>query len=88
MTAFNRTLVIALSASSLFLTGCSVFSKGPKKPKESKAIASQVEEEFKQRWIEKRAAELMTRGVAPDIARGQAIEEFRLNYSYTTAAGK
>ena len=58
------------------------------KPKESKAIASQVEEEFKQRWIEKRAAELMTRGVAPDIARGQAIEEFRLNYSYTTAAGK
>lgn len=88
MTVFNRTLVIALAASFLVLTGCNVFSKGPKEPKESKAIAGQVEEEFKQRWIEKRAAELMTRGVAPDIARGQAIEEFCLNYSYTTAAGK
>lgn len=88
MTAFRRTLVIALSVVALCLSGCSYFSKGPKKPKESKAIASQVEEEFKQRWIEKRAAELMTRGVSPDIARGQAIEEFRLNYSYTTAAGK
>lgn len=88
MTAFHRTLIAALAATTLCLTGCSYFSKGPKKPKESKAIASQVEEEFKQRWIEKRAAELMTRGVSPDIARGQAIEEFRLNYSYTTAAGK
>ena len=88
MTAFNRTLVIALSAATLCLTGCNMFKKGPKKPKESKAIASQVEEDFKQRWIEKRAVDLMTRGISPDIARTQAIEEFRLNYSYTTAAGK
>ena len=88
MTASRRTLVLALSVVALCLTGCSYFSKGPKKPKESKAIASQVDEEFKQRWIEKRASELMTRGVSPDIARGQAIEEFRLNYGYTSAAGK
>ena len=87
MTAFNRIALVILAASSLCLAGC-LFSKKSGKPKESKAIASQVDEEFKQRWIEKRAGELMTRGVSPDIARGQAIEEFRLNYGYTSAAGK
>lgn len=87
MTAFNRTALVILALTSLCLAGC-LFSKKPKKPKENKAIASQVDEEFKQRWIEKRAAELMARAVSPDIARGQAIEEFRLNYGYTSAAGK
>jgi len=87
MTAFNRIALVVFAATSLCLAGC-LFSKKPRKPKESKAIASQVDEEFKQRWIEKRTAELMTRGVSPDIARGQAIEEFRLNYGYTSAAGK
>ena len=87
MTALNRLFLIALAALSLCLVGCLGFRKN-RKPKESKAIASEVEESFKQRWIEKRGAELMARGISPDIARAQAIEEFRLNYGYTSAAGK
>lgn len=87
MTAFNRTVLLVLVVASLGLAGCNIL-KRDKKPKENKAIAGQVEEEFKQRWIEKRGAELMARGISPDIARGQAIEEFRLNYGYTSAAGK
>ena len=84
----KRVLLCSLVLTAVCLTGCLGFGSKNKKPKESKAIASQVDEEFKQRWIEKRAGELMTRGVSPDIARGQAIEEFRLNYGYTSAAGK
>ena len=87
MTAFNRTVLLSLAVTSLCLAGCLGVKKA-KKPKENKAIAAQVEEAFKQRWIEKRGAELMTHGISPDIARGQAIEEFRLNYVYTSAAGK
>jgi hypothetical protein len=87
MKPLHRTLVFTLVLATLCLTGC-LGTKKPKKPKESKAIASEVEESFKQRWIEKRGAELMARGISPDIARGQAIEEFRLNYGYTGAAGR
>ena len=87
MPAMKRCLLFVLALSSLCLAGC-LGSKKDKKPKPSSAIASEVEENFKQRWIEKRGADLMTRGVSPDIARAQAIEEFKLNYGYTNAAHK
>lgn len=83
----KRVLLCTLVLTSVSLTGCLGFG-GKNKPKESKAIASEVEEEFKQRWIEKRGAALMAQGISPDIARAQAIEEFRLNYGYTRAANK
>lgn len=67
------------------LTSCSHASK---KPKENPAVASEIEETFKQRWVEKRAGELMAQGLRPDLARQQAIEEFRDRYGYTHAAGK
>ena len=57
-----------------------------KKPKVDTNVSLQVEEAFKQRWIEKRGAELMAGGLAPDIARSRAIEEFRERYEYTAAA--
>lgn len=88
MSATKRALLCSLVVTSVCLTGCLGFGAKTKKPKESKAIASEVEEEFKQRWIEKRGAALMAQGVSPDVARGQAIEEFRLNYGYTNAANK
>ena len=74
-------LVLALSS------GC-LFSKKSAKPKESTAIASEVEEGFRQRWVEKRAAELVAQGAVTDAARTQAIGEFRERFSYTRAAQK
>lgn len=84
----KRALLCSLVLTMVCLTGCLGFGSKNKKPKESNAIATEVEEEFKQRWIEKRGAELMAKGISPDIARAQAIEEFRLNYGYTSVAGK
>jgi D-tyrosyl-tRNA(Tyr) deacylase len=65
------------------LAGC---KHGPSKPKENPAVATEIEESFKQRWVEKRAGELMALGLRPDLARQQAIDEFRVRYGYTHAA--
>ena len=59
-----------------------------KKPKENPAIATEVEEGFKQRWIEKRGADLIALGLRADIARQQAIDEFHARFGYTHAADK
>jgi outer membrane biogenesis lipoprotein LolB len=59
-----------------------------KKPKENPAYASEVEQTFKQRWVEKRAAELMALGLRPDLARQQALEEYSVRFRYTHAADK
>lgn len=88
MSAMKRALICSLVLTSLCLTGCLGFGSKNSKPKPSKAIATEVEEEFKQRWIEKRGAALMAKGISPDVARAQAIEEFKLNYGYTNAANK
>ena len=52
----------------------SACSHSKKKPKENPAYASEVEEGFKQRWVEKRASELMALGLRPDLARQQALD--------------
>lgn len=67
--------------------GC-FFAKKGSKPKESTAIAREVEETFRQRWIEKRGAELVGRGMAPDLARAQAIEEFKAQYNFPSAPAR
>jgi hypothetical protein len=79
----KRIATLLLACSTLLIAGC--FSWG-KKPKVDQHISVQVEETFKQRWIERRGSELMKQGVAPDTARSQAIEEFRQKYEFTTAA--
>ena len=85
----KRPLLFLLLPFLAFLAGSShAKTDKPKKPKENPAIASQVEEEFKQRWIEKRGAELMALGLRPDLARQQAIDEFNDRYGFTHAAGK
>ena len=83
----KRPLLFLLVPSLALFAGCS-HSKTPKKPKENPAIASEVEEGFKQRWIEKRGAELMALGLRPDLARQQAIDEFHDRFGYTHAAEK
>jgi len=76
---FCLILPLALSAS------C---SHSPKKPKENPALATEVEEGFMQRWIEKRGADLMAMGLRADVARQQAIDEFHARFGYTHAANK
>jgi hypothetical protein len=79
-------IVVALIGLGLS-AGCLSSRKNPK-PKETQAIAAELEESFRQRWIEKRAAELSGRGLAPDLARAQAIEEFKAKYNFPTAGSK
>jgi PBP1b-binding outer membrane lipoprotein LpoB len=73
-------LIAALSA------GCSTFKKSA--PKESSAPAAETEQLLRQRWVDKRAAELVAQGVADAAARTQALAEFRERYGFTGAAQK
>ena len=71
-------LVAALSLAS----GCGMFSKKKTGPKETPAIASDVEETFRRRWMDKRVGELTAQGITPDTARTQADKEFRDRYAF------
>lgn len=79
----KRSLIFLLLLPLALLAGC---KHNPKKPKDNPAIASEIEEGFKQRWVEKRAADLMALGLRPDLSRQQAIDEFRERFGYTHAA--
>jgi hypothetical protein len=84
----KRSLIFLLLLPLALLAGCE-HSKKPKKPKdpaEDPAVATEIEESFKQRWVEKRSAELIALGERPDLARQQALDEFKLHYGYTHAA--
>ena len=70
------TILIGLSA-----TGCNLFKKN-KKPKENPAIASEVEEGFRQRWVDRRTGELVGTGTDATTARSKAEAEFRERYPY------
>lgn len=79
----TKPLLIALSAALLALsTGCGLFSKKERKPKESSAIAGEVEETFRRRWLDKRTAELTAQGTAAETARAQAEAEFRERFAF------
>ncbi len=75
---FLPVLVIIVLTSA---NGCSVFKKS-KKPKENPAIAAETEGDLRQRWIERRTAELVAQGTAAEAAREKAAAEFRDAYPY------
>jgi|GEM_PF-243770 len=82
------TLIVCLSAVALIsLTGCNFFRKN-KKPKEDSRLALQVEGEFRDRWIEKRTAELTAQGTDAATAQQQAAREFRERYPYIRAGAE
>lgn len=78
-------LLLALAAFALQATGC-LFSKKPKTAKENAAISADVEESFRKRWVDKRAAEIVAKGTAADAARTLAEAEFRERFGFTRAA--
>ena len=82
--AFLFTLCIA---SLCWSSGC-LFSKKGTRAKESSAISADVEESFRRRWVDKRAAELTTQDTAADVARTKAEAEFRERYGFTGAGKK
>lgn len=84
----TKLTVHALLAASLLLTTGCVFSKKKDSAKEGSAISGDVESIFRQRWIDKRVAEITAQGTAPAAARQQAEQEFRERYQFGTAAAK
>jgi hypothetical protein len=84
----NRFPLICISLLSLtMVTGC-FFAKKDAKPKENPAIAAETDADFRQRWVDKRTTELVAEGLTPIAARAQAVDEFKVRYSYTAAAQK
>ncbi|HYD83474.1 MAG TPA: hypothetical protein VEA63_05465, partial [Opitutus sp.] len=69
--------------------GCNVFRKS-KKPKANPNIAAEVETNFRERWMERRVAELTAQGTDPAAAREQAAIDFREKFPHlkTVSGGK
>ncbi len=82
-----RSSTLALCAL-LLCSGCHLFRKKPPpdRAKPSSHVATEVEVEFRQRWMDKRVGELTGQGMTQDAARAQALAEFRAKYSATKAA--
>lgn len=78
----TKPLLLAALAAVLALSSGCLFSKKSGRSKESNAIASEVEETYRKRWVDKRASELMAQGVAADAARAQADQEFNEKYGF------
>ena len=73
-------------AAALAVAGSACRSPKTKAPKENPNMALELEGNFKQRWIDKRAAELTATGTETTAARTQAEKEFRESFSYLRAA--
>ncbi len=84
----TKALFLTVSLTTLaFSSGC-LFAKKSDRPKENTAIAADVEESFRRRWVEKRTAELTAAGATGEAAQTQAAAEFRERYGFTRAGGK
>ena len=82
---FNMIKALSFSlciAALLCSSGC-LFSRKSDRAKESSAIAADVEESFRRRWVEKRAAEIAAQGTAADAARTRAEAEFRERFDFS-----
>lgn len=80
-----KRIVLALLVLTALVAGCS----SSKKAKPSPYVATEVEEEFRQRWIAKRMGEITAEtGADARDARKQASQEFRQRFTHTTVAKK
>ena len=88
----KRLYAVSIAAFALLGAGCALWpfsNKGPQPkhdPDLDPHVSTQVEMEFRQRWVEKRSADLIAQGILPDAAHDQALAEFRVKFSYTHAA--
>jgi hypothetical protein len=82
-------------AAALCAGGCShvpFFGKkkpdAPLKEKADPRVATQMELQFQQRWVDKRAADLVATGLSPDVARAQANQEYQQKFNYAQPAAR
>jgi hypothetical protein len=80
-------LLLALALVAALNSGC-FLRRTPKPPKESTAIASEVEATFRQRWLDQRVGQLKAQKVGDEAARTQAETEFREKYEYLQGKAK
>jgi hypothetical protein len=83
----KRLLLFSCVALALVSSGC-LFHRKNAKPKENPKIATEVEQGFRQRWLDKRVAELTAQGVAPGQAQQQAAAEFAQHFAYLNSADR
>ena len=81
----QRLFLSSLCLVTLLTSGC-LFSKKTAEPKENPSIPGSVEASLRQRWVEKRTAELVAQGKTAEASKTQAETEFRERYGYTGAA--
>jgi hypothetical protein len=81
-----KKILISLLAVSIALSGC----HHSHKPKPNPAVATEVEQEFMQRWVDQRAHDYVAQGkfTTDADARAQATRDFYQQYPYTTLADK
>lgn len=77
----KRLLLALLAITTLFSTGC-LFSRKSSHPKQSSKIASDVEQEFRARWMAKRVSDLAQQGVTGAAAQAQASREFQEKFTF------
>jgi 1,2-phenylacetyl-CoA epoxidase catalytic subunit len=78
----TKLALLAIAALTLTLsTGCTS-SKKSGRAKETSAIAQETEATFRQRWTDKRSAELTSQGTTAGLARAQAETEFRQKFGF------
>jgi hypothetical protein len=77
----TRLLISLLAATTLFSTGC-LFSRKSAQTKESPKVATEVEQEFRARWMAKRVADLAAQGVTGAAAQAQANQEFQEKFTF------
>ena len=82
----KRPLFCCLLLSTALSSGCLHWKKNAA-PKDT-TITSEVEGPFRQRWIDRRAAELVAQGKSADAAHAQATDEFREHYGVMGAPAK
>jgi len=82
-----KNLLLLLLTGLVVLTGC---HHGPRKPKPSPAVATGVEQEFMQRWVDQRVHDYLAQGkfTSDAEARAQATQDFYQQYPYTILAQK
>jgi len=82
----NKFLLFLL-AGAVGLAGC---HHTPRKPKPTSAVATGVEQEFMQRWVDQRAHDYVMQGKFSTDAEAhtQATQDFYQQFPYTTLAQK
>jgi len=80
----SRFLILSFAAL-IAVGGVGCRSKTSKAAKDLNVPATEMEANFRQRWVDKRSAELVASGVVAEAARQQADKEFFETFTYVRA---